>query len=112
MNFWILPVEVLGKGPDFARAAGSNKRLVVRNPGAVRPWQHVLEALGGYLMIAERLFGGDASAATGWNFGPSDDDAKPVSWIVDNMLAKWQPVALSLFRFVTGLLLLDRKSVV
>ncbi len=75
--------------PDLVRAFEAGSRPSIRSPQSVRPWQHVLEALGGYLMIAERLFGGDASAATGWNFGPSDDDAKPVSWIVENMLAKW-----------------------
>lgn len=75
--------------PDLVRAFEAGKRPHIRSPQSVRPWQHVLEALGGYLMIAERLFGGDASAATGWNFGPSDDDAKPVSWIVENMLSKW-----------------------
>jgi CDP-glucose 4,6-dehydratase len=75
--------------PDLVRAFEAGRRPDIRSPQSVRPWQHVLEALGGYLMIAERLLGGDASAATGWNFGPSDDDAKPVSWIVENMLTKW-----------------------
>jgi CDP-glucose 4,6-dehydratase len=75
--------------PDLIRAFEAGKRPDIRSPQSVRPWQHVLEALGGYLMIAEKLYNGDMSIATGWNFGPSDDDAKPVSWIVQNMLAKW-----------------------
>jgi CDP-glucose 4,6-dehydratase len=55
----------------------------------VRPWQHVLEALGGYLMIAERLLAGECDIADAWNFGPSDDDARPVSWIVARLQAAW-----------------------
>jgi CDP-glucose 4,6-dehydratase len=62
---------------------------LVRSPNSVRPWQHVLEALGGYLMIAERLLAGERCFADGWNFGPSEDDAKPVSWIVERMRATW-----------------------
>ena len=75
--------------PDIVRAVEVGKRPMIRSPNSIRPWQHVLEALGGYLMIADRLIQRDASAATGWNFGPDDDDAKPVSWIVENMLARW-----------------------
>jgi CDP-glucose 4,6-dehydratase len=55
----------------------------------VRPWQHVLEALHGYLMIADRLIADEADFADAWNFGPSDDDARPVSWIADRMLTLW-----------------------
>ena len=55
----------------------------------MRPWQHVLEALGGYLLIAERLLEGRDEFANAWNFGPSEDDAKPVAWIVDRMLDMW-----------------------
>ena len=79
--------------PDLVRAFEAGQRPNIRSPKSVRPWQHVLEALGGYLMIAQRLFDGDASAATGWNFGPSDDDARPVSWVVENMLRKWGETA-------------------
>jgi CDP-glucose 4,6-dehydratase len=75
--------------PDLVRALLAGERPSIRNPGSIRPWQHVLEALGGYLMIAERLLEGDRQAATAWNFGPSDDDAKPVGWIVDEMLGAW-----------------------
>ncbi len=75
--------------PDIIRALEAGVRPMIRSPGSVRPWQHVLEALGGYLMIAERLMDGDAAAATGWNFGPADDDTRPVGWIVDRMLDQW-----------------------
>jgi CDP-glucose 4,6-dehydratase len=62
----------------------------IRNPHAVRPWQHVLEPLSGYLRLAEALAGEDgARFAEGWNFGPADDDARPVQWVVEQMLARW-----------------------
>lgn len=75
--------------PDLVRSFLKGESPVIRSPLSVRPWQHVLEALGGYLMIAERLYQRDASMADGWNFGPSDDDARPVNWIVDRMQSKW-----------------------
>jgi len=75
--------------PDIIRALEAGRRPLIRSPRSVRPWQHVLEALSGYILIAERLFSGDRSAATSWNFGPSDDDTQPVSWIVEEMLAQW-----------------------
>lgn len=78
--------------PDIIRAMTAGERPLIRSPNSVRPWQHVLEALRGYLMIAERLFAGETQIATGWNFGPADDDARPVSWIVERMLAEWGAV--------------------
>lgn len=75
--------------PDLIRAFEVGRAPLIRSPDAVRPWQHVLEALGGYLAIAERLLDGDARFAEGWNFGPSDEDARPVSWIVERMRAAW-----------------------
>ena len=75
--------------PDIVRALLANEPVEIRNPGSVRPWQHVLEALGGYLLIAQRLMEGDRSVASAYNFGPSDDDTKPVGWIVDQMLQTW-----------------------
>lgn len=72
--------------PDLVRAMQANAAPVIRSPESIRPWQHVLEALGGYLMIAERLLAGDGRFADGWNFGPADEDAKPVRWIVARML--------------------------
>ena len=75
--------------PDLVRAFAAEEPPAIRSPDAVRPWQHVLEALGGYLLIAERLLARDALFADAWNFGPAEDDARPVSWIVDRMRAAW-----------------------
>lgn len=75
--------------PDIIRAMLSNQKLEIRNPRSVRPWQHVLEAIGGYLMIGERLLDGDGSVASAFNFGPSEDDSRPVDWIVEKMLGSW-----------------------
>lgn len=75
--------------PDIIRALIAGERPLIRSPGSIRPWQHVLEALGGYMLIAERLAQGHDWAASGWNFGPADDDARPVSWIADQMTQAW-----------------------
>ncbi len=75
--------------PDIIRSFECGEAPTIRSPGAVRPWQHVLEALQGYLMIAERLIDDDASFADAWNFGPADDDTRPVSWIVERIQAAW-----------------------
>jgi CDP-glucose 4,6-dehydratase len=75
--------------PDFVRAVGRGQPLRVRNPGAVRPWQHVLEPLAGYLLLAERLFDEPTRFGEGWNFGPADGDAQPVSWVVDRFARNW-----------------------
>jgi CDP-glucose 4,6-dehydratase len=69
--------------PDVVRAVLAGQSTVIRNPSAVRPWQHVLESLSGYLELAERLHAGDARFQSGWNFGPRDDDAVPVSQVLD-----------------------------
>ena len=71
--------------PDFLRAMDAGETLNIRSPKAVRPWQHVLEPLSGYLMLAEQLYSNGASFAEGWNFGPSDDDSRTVSWIIERM---------------------------
>lgn len=75
--------------PDIIRALGADKEPLIRSPDSVRPWQHVLEALGGYLLVAQQLVRGEKWAAEGWNFGPSDDDARPVHWIADRLVAAW-----------------------
>jgi CDP-glucose 4,6-dehydratase len=75
--------------PDLVRAFECGVGPAIRFPGAVRPWQHVLEALGGYLLIAERLLACEPGLAGAWNLGPADEDARPVSWIVDRMRAAW-----------------------
>jgi len=75
--------------PDLMRAFLGNKPCLIRSPFAIRPWQFVLEPLRGYLMLAERLSDDGARFATGWNFGPFEDDAKPVSWIADKLAGSW-----------------------
>lgn len=75
--------------PDIVAAFEQGKPLSVRNPSAIRPWQHVLEPLRGYLMLAEKLVHEGPVYAQGWNFGPNVDDVKPVSWIVDQMATRW-----------------------
>lgn len=75
--------------PDIIRALIGGELPLIRSPASVRPWQHVLEALSGYLMIAERLAQGHDWAAAGWNFGPADSDTRPVSWIVERMTSEW-----------------------
>lgn len=75
--------------PDILRAFEKNQPVVIRNPHSTRPWQHVLEPLSGYLTLAQRLYAEGAAFAEGWNFGPHDDDARPVQWIVEQMVGKW-----------------------
>jgi CDP-glucose 4,6-dehydratase len=81
--------------PDFLRALDSGNKLAIRSPGAVRPWQHVLEPLSGYLTIAEKLFTEGKTYAEAWNFGPEPTDAQTVQWIVEYLCqrvpgATWQ----------------------
>jgi CDP-glucose 4,6-dehydratase len=71
--------------PDFMSAIGRGKPLQVRNPNAVRPWQHVLEPLSGYLLLAEKLWTNPDDFAQGWNFGPAPDDIRSVRWIVEEL---------------------------
>jgi CDP-glucose 4,6-dehydratase len=75
--------------PDILTAFAQGEVVNIRNPHAIRPWQHVLEPLNGYLTLAERLYEHGADYAEGWNFGPNDEDAKPVGWIVEQMAALW-----------------------
>lgn len=75
--------------PDVLRAIEINMPAIIRNPHAIRPWQHVLEPLSGYLLLAERLYIEGQSFAEGWNFGPNSDDARPVKWIVERMINQW-----------------------
>lgn len=75
--------------PDILRAFGDGVPVPIRNPLATRPWQHVLEPLSGYLVLAEALWQGGQDYAEGWNFGPRDEDAQPVEWIVDEMIERW-----------------------
>ena len=72
--------------PDFLRSIDANQKVVIRSPNAVRPWQHVLEPLSGYLMLAEKLFLHGEKFAGAWNFGPSDQDARTVRWIAEKLV--------------------------
>jgi CDP-glucose 4,6-dehydratase len=74
--------------PDIMRAALAGEVIPIRNPEAVRPWQHVLNPLSGYLELAQALHG-SPDFQGGWNFGPPPDDARPVSWIVDRIEERW-----------------------
>ena len=71
--------------PDFLRAVDSGEVLRLRSPDAVRPWQHVLEPLCGYLTLAEKLCAEQGGYSDAWNFGPNDGDAKSVGWIVNEL---------------------------
>ena len=75
--------------PDIVCAIAQGKPVNIRNPHAIRPWQHVLEPLSGYLVLAQKLFEEGTNYAEGWNFGPNDEDAKPVEWIVDKLTKTW-----------------------
>jgi CDP-glucose 4,6-dehydratase len=76
--------------PDLNRGLMAGETIIIRNPGAIRPWQHVLEPLSGYLLLAERLCepGGQA-LADGWNFGPYESDVQSVEWIADFLCSAW-----------------------
>src|SRR5664280_267104 len=71
--------------PDFIRAILDQKVIKIRNPESIRPWQHVLEPLTGYLLLSEQLYNNGVSFAESWNFGPNDEDAKSVRWIVEKL---------------------------
>ncbi len=79
--------------PDCARALARGEPVVVRNPASVRPWQHVLEPLGGYLLLGARLQGHGTDRpqdfCEGWNFGPAVDSTRPVRAVVEAMIAAW-----------------------
>lgn len=74
---------------DIITAFEEGRPVSVRYPNAVRPWQHVLEPLNGYAMLVEKLYAHGKDYAEGWNFGPDNEDAKPVSWLVEQMTTAW-----------------------
>ena len=74
--------------PDLIKAVLAGATLRVRNPTAVRPWQHVLNPLSGYLVLAQAAWE-DPAIAGAWNFGPPDDDARQVGWVVEQLAARW-----------------------
>lgn len=76
--------------PDLLRSLEAGKPALIRNPNAIRPWQHVLEPLSGYLLLAERLCGVNGQEfAEAWNFGPRDEDAQSVGWIANAIAQHW-----------------------
>lgn len=75
--------------PDILRAFEKQQPVIIRNPLSTRPWQHVLEPLSGYLVLAQQLYNQGNAFAEGWNFGPKDDDCQPVQWILDKMVYFW-----------------------
>lgn len=79
--------------PDAVNAFMAGQSVRIRNPAAIRPWQHVLEPLRGYLILAERLWHDGTAFAEAWNFGPDDGDAKPVSWVVERLARAWGDAA-------------------
>jgi CDP-glucose 4,6-dehydratase len=75
--------------PDAIKAFEANQVLMIRNPLATRPWQHVLEPLSGYLVLAQALYEQDSKFDGGWNFGPSDDDARSVQEVINLLIENW-----------------------
>jgi len=75
--------------PDMFRALESGVPVRIRKPHAIRPWQHVLEPLSGYMLLAQHLYEKGQAVAEGWNFGPVDEDSRPVSWIVEKVCEQW-----------------------
>ena len=79
--------------PDVFRLLIFDEKLEIRNQHSVRPWQHTLEPLAGYMKLAEKLFNGEKSFAEAWNFGPSEDDSKSVGWVLEEISKIWiEPV--------------------
>jgi len=75
--------------PDILKSFDVNEPVIVRNPNATRPWQHVLEPLSGYLVLAQKLYDNCDEYAEGWNFGPDEQDVQPVNWVLDKMISNW-----------------------
>ena len=75
--------------PDILRGIYDGHSVVIRNPNATRPWQHVLEPLNGYLQLAQKLYEHGPIYSESWNFGPDDEDAKPVQWVVEQFTKQW-----------------------
>lgn len=79
--------------PDLVRAVVAGNELVIRSPDATRPWQHVLESLGGYLLLGQRLLEGNVAAASSWNLGPGPDANQTVAMVLDAMAQRWPRLA-------------------
>lgn len=79
--------------PDAIKAFEAKQELIIRNPKATRPWQHVLEPLSGYLILAQALYEHGAQFDGGWNFGPRDEDARPVQEVINLLIKNWGSLA-------------------
>ncbi len=75
--------------PDFIRSIMENKTVTIRSPNSIRPWQHVLEPLSGYLLLAENLYIHGSKYAEAWNFGPRENDEKSVEWMINQLVDQW-----------------------
>lgn len=82
--------------PDFFRALESSEPLLIRNPDSVRPWQHVIEPLSGYLLLAEKMFADSNKFSQAWNFGPNENDVYTVSWLIDQLSKRWIDIKIEL----------------
>lgn len=80
--------------PDFFRALETKKPLLIRSPESIRPWQHVLEPLSGYLLLAEKMFVNSNKFSQAWNFGPNETDAHTVKWLIDEFAKKWNGISI------------------
>lgn len=75
--------------PDLIKSLEENKDVIIRNPSAIRPWQHVLEPLNGYLQLASKLYIEGSNFSESWNFGPNEEDIKDVEWITKTFCEQW-----------------------
>jgi CDP-glucose 4,6-dehydratase len=75
--------------PDIMKSILSNGIIKIRNPNSTRPWQHVLDPLNGYLTLVEKLWSSGSEFSEGWNFGPLENNEKPVKWIVEKLVQRW-----------------------
>jgi len=76
--------------PDIIKGLMETQPVIIRSPNAIRPWQHVLEPLSGYLLLAEKLWERGSEFAQAWNFGPNDEEVRTVSWIAEYLSKLWE----------------------
>jgi CDP-glucose 4,6-dehydratase len=76
--------------PDIISAIKNKENVKIRNPNAIRPWQHVLDPLNGYISLAEKVWDDQTKYSEGWNFGPEKNETKPVSWVIEKFNELWK----------------------
>lgn len=100
--------------PDFLRASDNSNKLYIRSPDAIRPWQHVLNPISGYLMLVEKLVTEGNNFAEAWNFGPQETDSKSVLWVINYLSQKFSNVQWEIDKAIqhheTSFLLLDSSK--